>query len=56
MLQEVLEHLGINKTWTIPVHLHVYDVERYVKTVEEHLRKVISMYQIDLDEMLPNFC
>jgi hypothetical protein len=30
-------------------------VERYVKTVEEHLRKVVSTHQGDWDERLPSF-
>jgi hypothetical protein len=30
-------------------------VERYVKTVEEHLRKVVSSHQRDWDERLPIF-
>jgi hypothetical protein len=30
-------------------------VERYVTTVEEHLRKVVSAYQRDWDEKLPIF-
>jgi hypothetical protein len=30
-------------------------VEQYTKTVEEHLRKVISMHQKDWDERLPIF-
>jgi hypothetical protein len=29
-------------------------VERYVKTIEEHLRKVVSMHQRDWDERLPD--
>jgi hypothetical protein len=30
-------------------------VERYVKTIEEHLRKVVSTHQKDWDERLPIF-
>jgi hypothetical protein len=30
-------------------------VERYVKTVEEHLRKVVSIHQWDWDDRLPIF-
>jgi hypothetical protein len=30
-------------------------VGRYVKTVKEHLRKVVSTYQRDWDERLPIF-
>jgi hypothetical protein len=30
-------------------------VERYAKTIEEHLRKVVSAHQRDWDERLPIF-
>jgi hypothetical protein len=30
-------------------------VERYVKTIEEHLRKVVTSNQRDWDEKLPLF-
>ena len=30
-------------------------VERYVKTIEERLRKVVSTYEWDWDERLPIF-
>jgi hypothetical protein len=47
-MQEVLECLGINKTMTIPLHPQSDSiVECYVKTVEEYLRKVVSMHQRD---------
>jgi transposase InsO family protein len=43
LMQEVLEHLGVNKTRTTPLHPQSDGmVERYIKTVEEHLRKVIA--------------
>jgi hypothetical protein len=55
-MQEVLERLGISKTRTTPVHPQSDGmVERYVKTVEEHLRKVVSTHQRDWDERLPIF-
>jgi transposase InsO family protein len=56
LMQEVLERLGISKTRTTPVHPQSDGmVERYVKTVEEHLRKVVSTHQRDWDERLPIF-
>jgi hypothetical protein len=30
-------------------------VERYIKTIEEHLRKVVASHQWDWDERLPLF-
>jgi hypothetical protein len=30
-------------------------VERYIKTIEEHLRKVVASHQRDWDERLPLF-
>jgi hypothetical protein len=30
-------------------------VERYIKTVEEHLRKVVAPHQRDWEERLPHF-
>jgi hypothetical protein len=48
LMQGVLERLGINKTRTTPLHPQSDGmVEHYVKTVEEHLRKVVSTHQRD---------
>jgi transposase InsO family protein len=56
LMQEVLECLGINRTQTTPKHPQSDDVlERYVKTAEEHLRKVLPTHQRDWDERLPIF-
>jgi hypothetical protein len=45
-LQEILQSLGVSKTRTTPLHPQLDDmVERYIKTVEEHLQKVVSSYQ-----------
>jgi len=56
LMQEVLERLGVNKTRTTPLHPKSDGmVERYVKTIEEHLRKVVSTHQRDWDERLPIF-
>jgi hypothetical protein len=30
-------------------------VERYIKTIEEHLRKVVASHQRDWDERVPLF-
>jgi hypothetical protein len=55
-MQEFLERLGISKTRTIPLHPQSDGmVERYVKTVDELLRKVVSTHQRDWDERLPIF-
>jgi hypothetical protein len=38
LIQEVLQHLGVSKTHTTPMHLQLDSmVEHYIKTVEEHL-------------------
>jgi hypothetical protein len=56
LLQEVLQCLGVSKTRTTPLHPQSDGmVERYIKTVEEHLRKVIASHQRDWDERLPFF-
>ena len=56
LMQGVLERLRVNKTRTTPLHPKSDGmVERYVKTIEEHLRKVVSTHQRDWDERLPIF-
>jgi hypothetical protein len=56
LLQEVLQRLGVSKTRTMPLHPQSDGmVERYVKTIEEHLRKVVTSNQRDWDEKLPLF-
>jgi transposase InsO family protein len=38
LLQKILQHLGVSKTHTTPLHPQLDGmVERYIKTVEEHL-------------------
>jgi hypothetical protein len=55
-MQEVLERLGISKTRTTALDPQSDGmVKRYVKTVEEHLRKVVSTHQRYWDERLPIF-
>jgi transposase InsO family protein len=57
LMQEVLERLGVSKTRTTPLHPQSDEmVERYVKTIEEHLRKGFSTHQRVWDERLPIFC
>jgi transposase len=56
LMQKVLEQLGVSKTRKIPLRPQSDGmVECYVKTTEEHLRKVVSTHQWDWDERLPNF-
>ena len=53
LVWEVLDRLGVHKTRTIPLHPQSDGmVEWYMKTVEEHLRKVVSIHQWDWDERL----
>ena len=55
LMQGVLERLRVNKTRT-PLHPPSHGmVERYVHTIKEHLRKVVSTHQRDWDERLPIF-
>jgi hypothetical protein len=56
LLQEVSQRLGVNKTRTTPLHPQSDGmVERYIKTIEEHLRKVVASHQRDWDERLHLF-
>jgi transposase InsO family protein len=56
LLQEVLQRLVVSKTRTIPLHQQSDGmVERLIKTVKEHLRKVVTSYQRDWDVRLPIF-
>jgi len=49
-MQKILERL-VNETRMTPLHPQSDGiVERYVKTIEEHLRKVVSTHQRDWDE------
>jgi hypothetical protein len=48
--------LGVSKTRTTTLHPQSDGmVERYIKTIEEHLRKVVASHQKDWDEGLPLF-
>jgi hypothetical protein len=56
LMQEVLQRLGVRKTRTTPLHPQSDGmVERYIKTVEEHLRKVVASHHRDWDARLPVF-
>jgi len=56
LMQEVLERPCVNKTRTTPLHPQSdVVVKRYVKKIEEHLRKVVSFYQRAWDEKPPIF-
>ncbi|PNF29641.1 hypothetical protein B7P43_G16387 [Cryptotermes secundus] len=51
LLKEVLQRLGVSKTRTTPLNPQSDGmVDRYVKTIEEHLRKVVASHQTDWDE------
>ena len=56
LVREILEQLGVRKTRTTPLHPQSDGMdERYVRNIEEHLRKVVSSNQRDWDERLPLF-
>ena len=56
LMHEVLKRLRISKTRTTPLHPQSDGmVERYVKTIGEHLWKVVSTHQRDWDERLHIF-
>ena len=56
LMKEVLERLRLNKARTTQLHPQTYRmVKRFVKTIEKHLRKVVSTHQRDWDERLPIF-
>jgi hypothetical protein len=55
-MQEVVHRLGMRKTRTTPLHLQSdCVVERYMKTVEDHLRKVFASNQRNWYAKLPIF-
>jgi hypothetical protein len=56
VLQRILKRLGLSKTRTTPLHTQSDGmVERYIKTIEEHIRKVVASHQRDWNERLPLF-
>jgi transposase InsO family protein len=51
LLQEVLQCLRVSKTRIMPLHPQSDGMaERYIKMIEEHLRKVVASNQRDWDE------
>jgi hypothetical protein len=55
-IQEVLECLGVSRMPSKPLDLLSDDmVKCYIRTVEEHIWKVITSHQRDLDVRLPIF-
>jgi hypothetical protein len=56
LVREVLERLGVRKTRTTLLNPQPDRmVERYVKTIDEHLRKVVSSNQTVWEERIPLF-
>ena len=56
LFQRVTEVLGIRKTRTTPLHPQSDGmVERFNRTMEEHLSKVVAEHQKDWDRHLPLF-
>jgi hypothetical protein len=56
LLQAVLQWLGVSKMHTTPLNPQSNGmVERYIRTVEEHLQKVVASHQRDWDDILPLF-
>lgn len=54
--QVVVQSFKLRKTWTTPLHPPSGSmVEQCVKTVEEHLRKVVLTHQKDWDKRMHNF-
>lgn len=56
LFQEIMNRLGIVKTRTTPLHPQSDGmVERFNRTFERHLAKVVSAHQQDWDQHLPLF-
>jgi transposase InsO family protein len=56
LTQDVLERLGVSKAHIMPLQPQSDGmVERYIKTVDEHLRNVFALHQRNLDTRLPIF-
>jgi transposase InsO family protein len=55
LIQEVLQRLGVSKKRTTPLHPHSDGmVECYIKTVEEHLQKVVALHQREWAQDYPS--
>lgn len=56
LFAEICKFLGMNKTRTTPLHPQSDGmVERFNRTIEEHLKKVVDAHQKDWDEHIPLF-
>jgi hypothetical protein len=56
LMQEVLHHLGVAKTRIVPLHQRSDSMlKRYLKTVMQRLRKIVTSHQRDWNEELPVF-
>jgi len=56
LFQKLCDLLGINKTRTTPLHPQSDGmVERFNRTLEEHLSKVVDIHQKDWDQHIPSF-
>jgi hypothetical protein len=56
LIHEVLQCLGVSKKCTMLMHPQSDSmVKCYIKTVQEHLRKVVASHQRDWDARLPIF-
>jgi hypothetical protein len=56
LLQEILQRLAVSKTRTTPLHSQSDGmVDRHIKTVKDHLRKVVAFNQKDWDAKIPHF-
>lgn len=56
LMREMLQRLNVHKTRTTPLHPQSDGmVERYINTLLEHLRKVVSSHQRDWDTRVPMF-
>ena len=56
LFQKLCDLLGINKTRTTPLHPQSDGmVERFNRTLEEHLSKVVDVHQKDWDQHIPSF-
>jgi transposase InsO family protein len=56
LIEEVLQCLRVNMLCTTPLHPQSDGmVERYIRTIQEHIRKVIALHQKDWDSRLSIF-
>jgi hypothetical protein len=55
MIQDVLPRLGVSKTRITPLYPQSYGMAEHIKTVEEHLRRVVASQQRNWDGRQPIF-